>query len=199
MNKSAAGMRIAVMLALLVVVAVHAAHAESGTAAAGQWINEGCALTEYDPATGRFEGVGTTDWVGTWTGVTTYTVQGTVDLFTGDVEGTIDKTFTGTADDGAIGSLYLFDTFTIDGSTFAFHLEFCILGGTGDFRGSRGWGTFDGTVIGSSGYGSYDGYWLRPNASPSNTRRSSDKVSHQGRSGPRSEHHASSADHRCIH
>ena len=129
---------------------------------AGRWVNGGCALTSYDLVTGEFSCVGTTDWVGTWTGVTTYTVHAVLDLDTGDSWGSVDETFIGIAADGTAGTLHFDETFTIDGSTLEINLEFRIIEGTGEFEGSRGSGTFDGIIGGTSGLGSYSGHWVRP-------------------------------------
>lgn len=156
---------IAVVIGVLAPVGSNASTGTS-TAVAGRWVNGGCALTSYDLTTGEFSCVGTSDWVGTWTGVTTFTVQATLDVATGDEWGSIDETFIGVAADGSAGTLHFDETFTVDGSTFEVQLEFRIIEGTGEFEGSRGSGTFDGTVVETSGFGSFSGHWVRPPRKP---------------------------------
>jgi hypothetical protein len=150
-------------LALLVVALVLAApaspvHAARPEAVHGTWQTlVPAALTSFhpstaDPTTGTFTAIGSTAWSGTWTGVTTYTMSGTIDLITNESSGILDETFTGRQ-----GTLSLHEHFTLDA---AGHLRITcrIVHGTGDYAGSRGRVVFDGQMIGVvSGSGTYSG------------------------------------------
>ncbi|GAC1611220.1 MAG: hypothetical protein NVS3B26_22650 [Mycobacteriales bacterium] len=125
------------------------------------------AITSYnpsaaDPTKGAFTAVGSTVWRGDWTGITTYTMRGTVDLVTSASTGTLEETFTGSTTSGGTGTLHLTETFTID-STGNLNIQTRILGGTGVFARSRGRVEFLGKTISIvTGSGTYDGRWSHP-------------------------------------
>jgi hypothetical protein len=136
---------------------------------AGDWVNAlPPVITAYDPATGHFSGSGSSVWTGSWTGTTTWTTTGTLDLLTGDVEGTLDETFDGRSADGDNGTLHFIETYTVDGATSRIHIDARLVDGSGDFAGSRGRVTFDGLSLPSGqGGGTYAGRWTRGRHSPS--------------------------------
>jgi hypothetical protein len=153
-----------VAVAIMAAVMSLPAHAAE-TRIDGGWIGLiPCALTNFDPTTGHFECEGSTLWDGALTGITTYHVDGTTDLATGDGSGTVAETFYGIATaDQSSGTLAFNETFTIDGATNAIHLVARIIGGTGDFAGSRGRLTFVGVLFSVvAGHGGYSGTWVRP-------------------------------------
>ena len=126
-----------------------------------QWAN--CVFTSFDPASGDFSCVGGTTWEGSWTGVTSYEIEGNLDLATGDTRGTIDETFVGTyLPDMSTGSLRFRESFTLDGATFAVHIEAHVVEGSGDptFECSSGRATFDGLAPLVTGFGGYHGTWV---------------------------------------
>jgi hypothetical protein len=153
-----------VAVALMAAAVSPPAHA-ADTRIEGGWIATiPCAYTNFDPTTGDFECEGSTLWDGALTGITTYHADGTLDLATGDVSGTIAETFYGIATaDRSSGTLAFEETFTIDGATNTIHLVARIIGGTGDFAGSRGRLTFVGALFSVvAGHGGYSGTWVRP-------------------------------------
>lgn len=112
-----------------------------------------------DPLTGHYQGVGSTLWQGTWTGVTHYTMTGTANLVSGAGSGTLQETFAGRASDGGTGTLDFAESYTIapDGSL---SIQARIVGGTGDFAGAHGSVTFLGHQYGvATGNGTYSGRW----------------------------------------
>lgn len=123
-----------------------------------------CAPTSYDPFTKKLSCGGSTYWKGTWTGITSYRVSGTVDLLTGDALGTIRETFVGRADDGSVGTLEFRERFWLTGATKRFDLEATIVRSTGGFAGSNGRATFDGTDNLITGSGTYAGHWTQPSS-----------------------------------
>lgn len=119
-----------------------------------------------DPGVGQgyidFECTGTSFLSGSWTGTETSELNGTWDLSTGDIQGTTRATFIGRAADGSFATLEREGTATCDGETFWCHVEERIIDGTGDFEGSQGHVTFEGTLVGNVGSGEYWGLWIRP-------------------------------------
>jgi hypothetical protein len=94
-------------------------------------------------------------------GVTVYTTYGTIDLATGSSWGTMEETFTGVSGDGSLrGTMDFAEKFTIDGSTLFFDDYAKIVGGSGDFSGSRGLVKFNGTVAAGVGGGTWGGTWV---------------------------------------
>lgn len=114
-----------------------------------------------DPLTGRYQGIGSTLWQGTWTGVTHYVMQGTANLVTGAGSGTLQETFVGRSDDGGTGTLDFSETYTLaDDGTLVIQAR--ITGGSGDFARARGSVSFLGQQYGvATGNGSYSGRWTR--------------------------------------
>jgi hypothetical protein len=113
-----------------------------------------------DPTTGSYEGVGSTLWQGTWTGLTHYAIQGTANLVTGAGSGSLTETFVGRSSDGRRGTIRLGETYVLDA---AGHLRIRarVTDATGQFIGGRGSMTFDGTMVGiATGSGTYRGRWL---------------------------------------
>lgn len=143
-------------------VAAPAQHAVSGT-----WQEiVPVSMTSYtpsagDPLTGQYQGIGSTLWQGTWTGVTHYTMQGTANLVTGAGSGTLQETFVGRSADGGTGTLDFSEsyTLTVDGTL---SIQARIVGGTGDFARAHGSVAFLGHQYGvATGNGAYSGRWSR--------------------------------------
>lgn len=105
-----------------------------------------------DPTKGTFTAVGSTAWQGTWNGITTYTMSGTLDLVTNESSGVLNETFTGRP-----GTLSLTERFALDAAGHL-HIACRIVSGTGQFAATRGRVVFDGQMIGIvSGSGTYSG------------------------------------------
>jgi hypothetical protein len=124
-----------------------------------------CAITSFvpdpgSPTTGRFVCTSTSQWTGTWTGITTLTAAGRLNLVTGEARGTADEMFVGRASDGTTGSLHVSDVFTIGADGYLRDVG-VIVGGTGDWVGAAGKAVFDGFNYLGPGYGGYHGYWSR--------------------------------------
>lgn len=111
------------------------------------------------PTAGTYEAVGTSQWQGTWTGLTTYHARATGDLNRGGAgSGTMDETFVGRSADGGTGTLifrwtYVFESdghLTMDGH---------IVGGTGDFTGATGEVTAEGVANPAYTIGTFRGTW----------------------------------------
>lgn len=111
--------------------------------------------------TGTYEAVGTSQWQGTWTGVTTYHARATGDLNQGGAgSGTMDETFIGRSTDGGTGTIVFRWTYVFepDGRlTFDGH----IVGATGDFTGATGKVTADGVANPAYTIGTFRGSWSR--------------------------------------
>ncbi len=155
-----------VFMAASVAVAVPSVSAQAASDVVGTWQAIG-PTTAYqpsstDPTTGSFEGVGSNLWQGTWTGVSSFTHRGTVNLVTGAASGTQEETFAGRSTDGATGTMSFTWTFTFgpDGHVLA---RGRIVDATGDFTGARGTLVAEGTAVGAvSASGTYHGNWSRP-------------------------------------
>jgi hypothetical protein len=143
------------------------AHAEGASqSVGGGFTTAACAITEFtpDPVTptsGHFTCTTSSQWIGTWTGASTMTVRGTIDLLTSAATGTADETFVGRASDGTTGSLHIFDTFTLTPDGFIRDVA-SILEGSGDWTGATGEADFDGFNDFGVGFGGYRGQWSRP-------------------------------------
>lgn len=123
------------------------------------------ALTSFSPSpgnptTGAFTAVGSTEWFGSWTGVTTYTMSGTIDLLTNESTGVLQETFIGTAGStSATGTLELTEQYTLDASGWL-GIRCRIVSGSGAFAGAHGKVTFAGQMLSIvSGSGTYTGTW----------------------------------------
>jgi hypothetical protein len=128
--------------------------------ASGTWqqlVN--CAITGYDLTTKHLTCVGSSLWGGTLEGVTTYSVDATYDLLSGDGRGAIAETFYGRSSDGRKGTLRFRETFTVNGSTQAMHIDAHSVGGTQGFARSAATFTFDGFDNLLTGHGTYTGNW----------------------------------------
>lgn len=146
------------------------AHAASADRVEGKWQTlVPAALTSFtpskaNPTTGAFTAVGSTEWRGTWIGVTTYTMSGTIDLLTNESSGVLQETFIGTtggtpAAAGEVGTLMLTEQFTlgVDGDL---QIHCRIVGGAGRFAESRGHVDFEGQMLSVvEGSGTYAGAW----------------------------------------
>lgn len=150
--------RITLIAAVAALAAAPAARA-TDRPATGTWqqlVN--CAITGYDLTSKHLTCIGSSLWTGTFSGVTTYTVDATYDLLTGDGHGTIDETFHGRAGDRH-GSLRFLETFTATGATQAMHIDARSVSGTGDLARSRVALVFDGVDNIVTGHGTYAGRW----------------------------------------
>jgi hypothetical protein len=114
-----------------------------------------------DPTTGSYQGVGSTLWQGTWSGLTDYTIRGTANLVTGAGAGSITETFAGRSSDGKSGTIRFGETYALD-ATGHLRIRARVLDATGQFTGGHGSVTFVGTMVGiATGSGSYRGRWVQ--------------------------------------
>jgi Glyoxalase/Bleomycin resistance protein/Dioxygenase superfamily len=162
MKRSMVG--VAVVVALLALTPLPGRAAEATvTTVGGSWAN-GVPLvfTSLDPDTGKFSGILSSTWQGSWTGLTHAVVEGVMDRATGDIRGTITETFVGLADRSS-GSLEFTESFTFEGATGALLIEADIVSGSGDpaFRCSSGHVSFDGIALPPAGpaFGGWRGSW----------------------------------------
>ncbi len=114
-------------------------------AQAGTWADtEPVTFTSQDPNTGAFTGTGSSNWAGSLTGTTQYSIGG---KFTanGYGSGTIDEVFTGRDVRGRQGTLSFHETWTSDplGNT---SIHAVVKSGSGDFHGAIGQLTFKGVT-----------------------------------------------------
>jgi hypothetical protein len=158
---------ILLLMAASLAVAIPSASAQPASNVAGTWQAIVPILTTTyqpsptDPTTGSYEGVGSSLWQGTWTGVTYYTSRGTLNVASGAGSGAFDETFAGRSTDGGTGTITFTWTYTVDPHG---HILFWgrIIDASGDFTGARGTLTAEGTVLGAvSGNGTYHGHWSR--------------------------------------
>jgi hypothetical protein len=160
---------ILIFMAASLAVAVPPVSAQPASDVAGTW-QAIAPTTAYQPSptnptTGSFEGVGSNLWQGTWTGVSSFTFRGTVNLVTGASSGTMEETFAGRSTDGGTGTMSFTWAFTFgpDGDVLA---RGRIVDATGHFTGARGTLVAEGTVLGAvSASGTYHGDWSRPDPS----------------------------------
>ena len=129
----------------------------------GDWSNPVGAcighIIEVDPTTGDLLSCsGTSDWTGTWTGSTTWTLTGDISLTAGG-SGRIDEVFTGHSPDGRAGTLTFVEQFTLDATG---HIDITgkIVDSSGQLAGSHGHAHWVGTAnLDGSGRGTYSGRW----------------------------------------
>lgn len=156
-------------IVLLILSLATPASASKKQLVSGGWIGAiPCAFTSYTPSpetptAGTFSCSSGTFWDGGWTGQTTYTVNGKIDFLTGDSSGTLTETFYGVyTGDQSSGTLSFVERYRLVGATNSLHIDVKITGGTGDWVGSRGTATFDGTqFLGVAGHGGYTATWIR--------------------------------------
>lgn len=160
----------AIAIALLAVLAPRAS-ATSDRDVEGRWVGlVPCVPTTPESVTtNHVTCTGSTTWAGTWTGVTSYTIDGTFDAFTGAADATVDETFVGRDDQGRVGTLrfaeHLVGTPTGIPDTQVLHIDACIIDATGDFAGASGRVSFDGVANLAGGTGTFDGTWKLPRRS----------------------------------
>jgi hypothetical protein len=122
-----------------------------------------CAPTSFEVSSNATTCIGSTLWTGTWTGVTTYTFDGEIDLITGAGHGTLDETFVGQDDTGRSGTLHLDETVVLVPTgvpdTAAISIDMTITGGTDDFAGARGHAVAVGIANLATGGGTFSGRW----------------------------------------
>ena len=160
---------VAVSVSVLLVLIPNTASASKKQEIRGGWIGAiPCAITSYNPSpgaptTGTFTCSSGTFWDGSLTGQTTYTVHGQIDFLTGNSTGTLEETFYGVATaDQSTGTLSFKERYRADGATNTLHIDVDIVGGTGDWIGSKGHLTFDGVqFVAVAGHGGYAGTWIR--------------------------------------
>jgi hypothetical protein len=165
------GVGLATVALLLVTCGASQASVRS-TALSGTWFQLiNCLPTSFDPLTDQIHCIGSSSWSGTWTGTTTYTMDGKYNVLTGDSTGVIHEVFTGKASDGTSGKLTFTEQLKIVGATSKLHINATIVGASGGFAGSTGKATFDGTDVVLVGSGTYAGTWARPCACGSSAAR----------------------------
>src|SRR5204862_2859779 len=109
---------VAFLTSFVLIAPVAQAHHGHSAKVSGDWSNPvgACVahIIQVDPATGDLLSCsGTSDWTGTWTGSTTWTLTGDISLTAGG-SGRIDEVFTGHAADGRAGTLTFVEHFTLD-------------------------------------------------------------------------------------
>ncbi len=161
----------AAAVALLALLALPASAKSRYEPVNGRWVGAvPCVMTSLDPATGHTTCTGSTTWVGTWTGVTHYTLDGTYDPVTGAAEATLDETFVGRDEHGRIGTMRfaerLIGTPTGIPDTNTIRIDADIIDGTGGFTGARGHVVFDGITNLAGGEGTFTGNWTLPRPRP---------------------------------
>lgn len=122
-----------------------------------------CVIQPGSPdAHGVFVCVGPSIWRGPLLdGTTIYVATFTIDA-AGNLAGTLTETFTGTAANGARGTIPFVEAFTIS-STGVVFLTANVIGGTGDFCHARGHLVFTGTATPDGiGDGTYTGHLVTP-------------------------------------
>ncbi|MDP9182545.1 MAG: hypothetical protein M3P04_07210 [Actinomycetota bacterium] len=144
------------------------------TPVSGSWFVTGCVPTKAPSGVGfpmTLEARCVGEVTGGWTGYYTDDERGTEDsTLSMHLRGVL--TLYGTASDGTCGSLRIATRTETDGSTDVEHSTGTIVGGTGDWAGSRGTYRTTGQFDTAEGNGDYQGSWLRPRSAP------------QGRSSP---------------
>lgn len=149
-----------VVLVTTMVSGQAAAQNRSAIEVEGEFVSLGGLPTGYDPATGTITAVAFSTASGDWNGSWYEQLEFMLDPQTSDATGTALQIFTGRASDGTAGSLSVLEHFTVDGATHVLHGEGQILGGSGDWEGSRGYYVADGTVSGI-GPGTWSAHWIR--------------------------------------
>lgn len=159
------GCRASLVMFLIAVIAAPANATPEPEPASGAFtgvvpiIPTGWKPTERDSTKGTYEAVGSSQWQGTWTGVTTYRARGTSDLNRGGAgSGVLDETFTGGAADGDTGTLSFRWTYVFEPDG-RIRLDGRIVGGTGDFAAATGRVTADGFANAAYTVGALRGSW----------------------------------------
>jgi len=157
----------AIALAALLLNLAPAA-AQSASPVVGTWQTiVPATITSYqpsasDPTTGTYQGMGSTLWQGTWSGVTYYAIQGTANLVNGAGSGTLRETFVGRSSSGRTGTITFAETYVLDSGGHA-EIRARVVDATGQFTGDHGSVTFVGTMLGVvTGSGIYRGTWVEP-------------------------------------
>jgi hypothetical protein len=108
--------------------------------------------------------------MGTWTGVTHYTLDGIFDPVTGAGEATLDETFIGRDDHGRIGTMRFAEKLvgipTGIPDTNTVRIDVRVVGATGGFSGAHGHVVFDGLTNLAGGEGTFTGHWKLPADNP---------------------------------
>ena len=156
------GAILALIAACLVPAAVGAAGGPASVAGTGGWLNTQPCVLIAPPPGANFACLGSSVWSGPpLAGTTVYTLIGTSDT-AGNLVGTLDETFTGTATDGAGGTIRFVETIREDAAG-AFTIAADAVGGTGDFCHVTGRLLFTGTVSPEgTGTGPYTGHIVSP-------------------------------------
>jgi hypothetical protein len=157
--------RLSIAIALAALLLFPATGAAKPRHVHGSWQNpEPLSISSLDPVTGAYKLSGGSQWQGTFSGATTFTSDGHTNLLTGETEGTIDETFTGSTPRGRAGTLHLTETVSVAPMTGDTTIVAHIDGGTGVFKRSRGKVTFTGHTdqFTGTGSGAYTGVWRRP-------------------------------------
>jgi hypothetical protein len=159
--------RLAAILALIAACLIPAAvgataSGPASVAGTGEWLNTQPCVLIAPPAGTNFACLGSSVWSSPpLAGTTAYTLIGTIDA-AGNLVGTLDETFTGTAADGARGTIHFVETIRED-ATGAFTIAAVAVGGTGDFCHVTGHLVFTGTVSPEgTGTGPYAGHIVAP-------------------------------------
>src|SRR5215217_2631113 len=109
---------LACLTSFVLVAPAATAHGGHASKVRGKWSNPvgACVahIIKVDPTTGDLLSCsGTSDWTGTWTGSTTWTLTGDVSLTAGG-SGGIHEVFRGRAPDGRKGKLTFVEHFALD-------------------------------------------------------------------------------------
>lgn len=150
-------------LAAVVAPAAAAHHRQHLSKVKGSWSNPVGACVAHiikaDPTTGDLLSCsGTSDWTGTWTGSTTWTLTGDVSLTTGG-SGRIREVFRGHGPHGRKGKLTFVEHFMLDAAG-RIDIKGKIVRSSGGLAGSRGHARWVGTTkADGSGSGTYSGRW----------------------------------------
>jgi len=152
-------------IALIATPAAAARHRHSASVVHGAWTDPAGACTahivSFDPATGALTCTGTSTWIGTWAGSTTWTLTGRQDPASGAITGRIDEVFKGRASGGRRGTLTFVEHLTLDaaGNT---DISGHVVRSAGELTGSRGHARWIGhSNADGSGSGTYSGRWQR--------------------------------------
>lgn len=138
------------------------------TRVSGSWFVTGCMPTRAPSGVGfpiALEGRCVGQVIGDWTGYYTDDERGTEDdSLSLRLRGVV--TVYAQASDGTCGTLRIATRTVTDGATDVEHSTGTIVGGTGDWAGSRGSYRTGGQFDTAEGNGDYHGTWLRPRGAP---------------------------------
>ncbi len=156
------GAILALLATCLLPAAVGAAGGPASVAGTGGWLNTQPCVLVAPPPGANFACLGSSVWSGPpLAGTTVYTLVGTIDA-AGNLVGTLDETFTGTAANGARGTIRFTETIREDAAG-AFTIVADAVGGTGDFCHVTGRLLFTGMVSPEgTGVGPYTGHIVAP-------------------------------------